>query len=101
MPEPKIITTSKRYTINWRDLGRGAILSVISAVLTSILNSLNAGEVTINVKNVSIVAIVTLISYMLKNFFEPQKTIIQGELSDSTFIADEKTAQALGKDSVG
>ncbi len=79
MPEQKDISvvTSKQFTVNIRDLLRGGLLAVISAVLTTIQTSLAANTFVMNWKAIGIVATTTLISYLLKNFFEPAKTIVE------------------------
>lgn len=66
---------SKQFTLKWRDGLRGLIMAVIGAVLTPVLQSLQAGDLTINWRSMLNVAIITGAGYILKNFVEPTKEI--------------------------
>lgn len=73
--EPVKQVLSEQFTINWRDLGRGAIVAVIGAVLTAIQQALSEGGLdTINWKTVGTVAVSALISYLMLNFFGATRT---------------------------
>lgn len=66
---------SKQWTLQWRDGLRGLIMAVIGAVLTPVLQSLQAGDLTINWQSMLNVAIITGSGYILKNWIEPTKEI--------------------------
>ena len=70
-------TTSRQFTLNLRDLLRGGLLTVITAVLTYAQTALADGNFVFKWKPVATVATITLIGYLLKNFFEPAQTIIK------------------------
>lgn len=74
--EPVKQVTSEQFTINWRDVGRGAIVAVVMAVLTSIQQTLETGGLeTINWKAVGSVGVGALISYLVLQFTSATKTI--------------------------
>lgn len=54
------------FRLGWRDLVKGAVVSVLSAVLTIVLDLLNKGG-AIDWKTIGTVAITAFISYLLKN----------------------------------
>jgi hypothetical protein len=48
---------------------KGLLLAVVVPVLVAVEQSLNAGELTINWKQLGITAVAALIGYVLKNLF--------------------------------
>lgn len=66
---------SKQFSLQWRDLLRGLIIAVVSAVLTALLQSLEAGDVTVDWTSMYRVGALAGVSYVLKNFLEPAKVI--------------------------
>ncbi len=67
---------SNQYSLNARDLIRGAIIAVIGAVLTSVQEAITKGGLdAINWRTVLTVAISALVSYLTLNFFNATKTI--------------------------
>lgn len=72
------VTTSKQFSLNWRDAGKGLLMAVIGAVVSPILESLQAGVFTIDWKHVLAGAITAAAAYLMKNFFTPAKTVITG-----------------------
>ena len=73
-PKSVEVTTSKRFTIDWRDAGKGLVMAVIGAGLTALQNSIETGH--INWKAVGTVSLTAGVGYLLKNFFEPPKTVV-------------------------
>lgn len=76
--------TSPKYSINWQDVLKGAVVAVIMAVMTTIEQAISAG-VKIDWKVVGGVAVGALVAYLTKNFFTPaavQKTITNDEVAD-------------------
>ncbi len=62
---------SKLFSINYRDLFKGAIIAVITAVLTFIIDSLQSGvQIDVSLfKKMGIAAAIAFFSYLLKNLF--------------------------------
>lgn len=55
-------------SLNWRDLGKGLIVAVISAVLTYAWTAMEAGGLTaIDWKVVGSTAVISAIGYLMKN----------------------------------
>lgn len=73
----QVVTTStSSSTLGVTDILKGALLAVISAVLTVLENSLAQGTLTFNWQAIGIVAATTAVSYLLKNLFTPATTTI-------------------------
>lgn len=74
------VTTSKRFSINVRDLIHGLILSVSSAVLTAVASAIQTGGLSnISWESVGSVAAITAVTYLSKKFVEPEKEITTTE----------------------
>ena len=71
----EVKTTSKTFTLDWKDAGKGLLVAVVSAVLTAIYESLEQGEIKFDWKHIGIVAATTAASYLLKNFFTPAQQV--------------------------
>jgi hypothetical protein len=69
--------SSAIFNLDWRDAAKGLLVSVVSAVLTVVYESLEQGEMKFDWKHIGIVAATTAASYLLKNFFTPTKTIVK------------------------
>lgn len=59
---------SKLFTINTKDLFKGIFLAVITSVLTALLQMLTALPPSIDFKAIGVVAITTIIGYLIKQF---------------------------------
>jgi uncharacterized MnhB-related membrane protein len=70
-------TSSGQFSLNYKDLLKGLVLAVISAVLTALLPLLQAGDFKLNWALIGTVAATTAVSYLLKNFFQPPTVIIE------------------------
>jgi hypothetical protein len=71
-------TTAGQGTLNYRDLAKGAIMTVIGAVLTTIYSALDTGGFdTINWRSVLTVAAISGIGYLIKNLFTPTQIVIE------------------------
>lgn len=66
-------TTSKQYSLDWRDLGKGLLVAVVTTVLLAIQTAMDAG-VHLNWKQIGGAALTTAVAYLLKNFFTPSTT---------------------------
>lgn len=86
-------TTSQRYTLNVRDLLRGLLLAVISAVLTALLPLLEEGNFDFNWRAILGVAATTAASYLLKNFLERSKIVITDPPKEEVKAVKEGTAE--------
>ena len=70
---------NKFLTLDVRDVIKGLSVSIISAVLTVILDILQKGSV-IDWKAVGIIALTTGISYLLKNVLSDENGKIAGKI---------------------
>lgn len=70
--------TSQQFKLNLEDLGKGALVSAVSALLTALLALLQSGsQITLNdLKSIGIVALTSGVAYLAKNFFTPSQTIV-------------------------
>jgi len=76
--------TSPKYSVNWQDVLKGAVVAVIMAAMTTIEQAISAG-VKIDWALVGSVSAGALIAYLTKNFFTPatvQKTIPNDQVAD-------------------
>ena len=71
-------TTAGKGTLNYKDLAKGAVMTVIGAVLTTIYSAIETGGFdTINWKSVLTVAAIAGIGYLIKNLFTPPQIVIE------------------------
>ncbi|MHB8207969.1 hypothetical protein [Mucilaginibacter sp.] len=63
--------TSNLYSIDLKDLAKGLVVAVGSAVVATIQTSLQAGSLSFNWKLIGTVALGAGITYIGKNFFTP------------------------------
>lgn len=66
-------TRSRKYKLNWRDVAKGIIMSVLLPVFVVIQQSIDAGHMEINLKLVGMAAVGGLIAYLKIAFFEGDK----------------------------
>jgi hypothetical protein len=59
---------SKFLTLNWKDFSRGLLIAFLTAVLTGVINMLDAGAIFtwVTIKPVIIAGISAALSYLLK-----------------------------------
>lgn len=69
-------TTSKQFTVNLIDIGKGLLLAILTPAVATVEQSLEAGKVTFNWKLIAITSASAGLAYLMKNFFQPAKTII-------------------------
>lgn len=62
---------AKLFSINYRDLFKGLIVAVITAVMTFVVNELQSGSVIDSklFKRMAVTASIAFFSYLLKNLF--------------------------------
>ncbi len=70
------VTTSKQYTLNWRDAGKGILVSAVTGALTVAEQALTTTPVVISWKAIALAGLAALIAYLLKNFLTPSATVI-------------------------
>ena len=78
MAQEITVTTSKKFSLNWRDYAKGAIVAIITPVIFIIESSLDAGTLSFNWKQIGIAAVAGFVAYLSKNFFTPSQTIVKG-----------------------
>lgn len=100
MSEPNVkIIANKQFWLNARDFLRGALLTVVTAVLTAIYTSFTAGTFTIDWKVQKQIAMVTFLGYIIKNFLEPSNTLIQVKNDAPQVLAAQmKSAETISID---
>lgn len=74
--KPVATVTTNQFSLNWRDVLRGLIMAVVSAVFAAIYESLagDAGFSGIDWQAVLKVAALTAMAYLSKNFFDATRT---------------------------
>lgn len=71
--------TSKFASIDLRDIAKGLIVAIGSAVVTVIQSTLSAGSLTFNWKTIGTVTLAAGVSYIGKQFFTSGATITPTE----------------------
>jgi len=68
--------TNTQFSINYRDLLRGLLVSAITAGLTALLSALQAGGVEkLDWKTIGVLSLTAGVSYLVKNFFTPSEVV--------------------------
>lgn len=79
------VSTSKQYSLNWQDAGKGFAVAVFSALVTGLYqymaNLITTGAAlvlpTVNdLKTMGFVAVFAGVGYLFKNYIQPSQTII-------------------------
>jgi hypothetical protein len=73
--------TSSRFRLSLNDFWKGFLMAVGSPVIAIIIASLNAGELTVNWKQVATVGLAAGLMYLSKNFFDKPKVVITDQES--------------------
>lgn len=82
------IVTSKKFTLDWRDLGMGALIAAISPILFALQQAgdmvltqhKTIADVHLDWRYLLMAALSGGVSFLIKKFFEASKTIIQPPL---------------------
>lgn len=93
MPDQSTTTTSGQFSLNIKDIVKGLILAVISAVLTALLPLLQAGDFKMNWALIGTVAATTAVSYLLKNFFQEPTIVVANPTKAAVEAVKEGTAK--------
>lgn len=72
--EEKTVVTSKKYSLNWLDAGKGLVMAIITAILMAVESSLQAGELSLSWTKIAVPGVIAGIAYLLKNFFTSAET---------------------------
>lgn len=62
---------SNFLAINWSDVGKGLIMAVLTPCVLIIQQSIEAGNLTFNWKQIGVAAVAGGLAYLVKNFFTP------------------------------
>ena len=75
------------YKLKLRDFLKGLLVSVMTAVLVVVQNSLDSGNLTFNWKAIAMSAIGAAVAYLLKNYFtndvKQAERIIEADKTDT------------------
>ena len=74
-----MIRTSKKYQVNWRDIGQGLLVAIGTDALGIIYKTVEAGSLDFNWRNVLLAGLGAGISYLGKKFFTPSQTIVNND----------------------
>ena len=64
---------SKKYKLNWHDIAKGLFISIGSAVLMFVQESVDMGDLVFDWKKIGMAAIGGAATYLIKNFFTDGK----------------------------
>lgn len=81
MSETKEVVTPGVGKLNWRDVGKGLIVTVIGAVVALIGTSIDAGNFVFEWAPIWHTAVAAGVSYIIKNIFTPSVTVTPTEKS--------------------
>lgn len=70
------VVEKKRYRLSFRDILIGLLIAVLTPVLVVIQQTVESGELNFDLKTLAMAGISGGLAYLLKNFFEPGKTIV-------------------------
>lgn len=60
---------SKLFSLNWRDLGRGLIMAILTPAMITIQQSIDSGTLVFKWKVIAMASIGGALAYLIKNFF--------------------------------
>lgn len=84
----KIIETPGIGKLNLRDLAIGLGIAVGSAVINVVYQTVEAGSLTFNWKQIATVALSSGLAYILKNVFDTSKTVVIDSKDSSVTVTD-------------
>lgn len=87
-------TTPGLFNVNLRDFLRGALIAVLSAPVTIITQSLDAGSLKFDWKTIGIVCLSAFISYVVKNLLTPAEVIITNASKEEVKAVKDGVAEA-------
>lgn len=84
----KIVETPGIGKLNLRDLAIGLGIAVGSSVINIVYQTVEAGSLTFNWKQIATVALSSGLAYILKNVFDKSKTVITGAPDANVQVTD-------------
>lgn len=84
--------TSKRFQLKLSDGVKALLIAIATPVITIIINSLNAGLLTFNWKNILITGLSAGLAYIIKNYLTPAQIVIKDPTPQQ--VADIKAGTA-------
>ncbi len=79
------ITTSKKFTINWRDIAKALLIAVITPALYIIQEAIAKGTFP-SWNEIGIAAVSGAVAYLIKNFFTASQTVIKEPKKDEPTV---------------
>ena len=61
---------SNFLNLNWKDFFKGLIVAVLTAVITIIYSTIQAGSLAFDLKAIGMAALSACLAYLVKNFFQ-------------------------------
>ncbi|MFB5946138.1 hypothetical protein [Albibacterium profundi] len=77
------VTEKKQFSLKGWDYVKGLILAVVTPVVAVIIQTLDAGELTLDWLTIRTVAASALFAYLSKQFFEPSKVVVEKPEKDT------------------
>ena len=68
------MTNSNFLSLNWKDIVKGLLMAVLTPCILIIQQSLDAGNLVFNWKQIGMAAIAGGLAYLVKNFFSTPAT---------------------------
>lgn len=87
-------TTSGQFSLNARDFLKGALLAVLTPVVTILIQTLQSGSLTFDWKAIGITALSTFLAYIVKNFLAPSQIVITDPTKSDVQAVKQGTAKA-------
>lgn len=66
--------TSKKFTLNWLDAGKGLVVAAGTSALFFVQDCLDSGSMQFHWKKCAMAAISGAVAYLIKNFFSAPKS---------------------------
>ena len=85
------VTTSKQFTVNWRDIAKALIVATLTPAVVIIQASIDTGVMTFNWKQIGMAAFGGFMAYLIKNFLTPAQTVITGSPLPKTLTDESGT----------
>lgn len=94
MPEQTTVTSSSQFSLNWRDILRGAVMAALGAAAGLVLGMLQAEEVVFDWTKVWQGAAAAAVAYLVKNFFDAPKIVIVNPPKEAVEAVKDGAAEA-------
>jgi hypothetical protein len=89
-------TTSKQFTINWRDIVKGLVTAFLTAFVTSVYQWISNGSFPTGdqFKTAGLIGLSAAMAYLIKNFFTPAEVVMTGVKNDTIDKINDGAAEA-------